>query len=61
MTLDEIRAALQDRRLNKVSEATGLHRATIARIRDGRMVNPDYDTVAKLATYLGGRHDKRAG
>lgn len=52
MTLDEIKAALQDRRLNKIAEATGLHRATVARVRDGRITNPDYDTVKKLTDYL---------
>lgn len=57
MTLDEIRAALADRRLTAVSEATGVHRNTLSQIRSGRLLNPSYETIARLSDYLGGRRD----
>lgn len=54
MTLDELKAALADRRLDIVSEATGLHRSTIARVRDGLQPNPTYYVIRKLTEYLTG-------
>ena len=57
MTLDEIRAALSDRRLTAVSEATGVHRNTLSQIRSGRLKNPSYETIARLSNYLAGRRD----
>lgn len=53
LTIDKIRALLADRRLDIVSEATGVHRNTLARIRSGENENPHYDTIAKLSAYLG--------
>lgn len=50
--LDWIRGALADRRLDKVSEATGLHPNTIAAIRDGKQTNPKLATLNTLALYL---------
>ena len=55
MTLDQIIAALKDRRLDIVSKATGLHRETLRRIRDGLAVAPTHDTVEKLRAYFGGQ------
>lgn len=52
LTLNDIVLKLQDRRLDKVSEATGLHRNTIANVRDGKTNNPDYKVVEKLSAYL---------
>jgi hypothetical protein len=52
LTLDKIRALLADRRLDIVSEATGVHRNTLASIRAGRTENPSYDTIRKLSDYL---------
>jgi len=52
MTLDEIRAALADRRLDRVAEATGLHENTIWAIRSGRNENPSYRTLRSLSDYL---------
>lgn len=46
--------ALKDRRLNIVSEATGLSTVTIANIRDGKAKNPTIGTLDKLARYLEG-------
>lgn len=52
LTIDKIKDALADRRLDVVSKATGLHRNTLAAIRDGRHENPTYETVRKLSEYL---------
>ena len=54
LDLDEIKAALRDRRLDMVSEATGLHRNTIAGIRSGKVANPSYEAVKALSDYFGG-------
>ena len=52
MTVLEIRKALKDRRLNMVSEATGLHVNTIREIRDGVSTDPRNSSVVALADYL---------
>lgn len=52
LTLDKIRAGLQDRRINVVAEATGLSVATIANIRSGRQDNPTYAVAKALSDYL---------
>lgn len=52
LTIDQIKRMLADRRLDVVSEATGLHRNTLAAIRDGRHENPKYETMRKLSEYL---------
>jgi hypothetical protein len=54
MTLDEIREALQDRRLSIVGRRTGLHPSTIAKVRD-KVGQPTYDTVKRLAAYFAER------
>ena len=54
LTLEEIRAHLQDRALYKVSAATGLHVHTIRNIRDGKNKNPTYAVLIKLTTYFAG-------
>jgi transcriptional regulator with XRE-family HTH domain len=52
MTIDEIRTALQDRRLTVIAAQTGLHYNTISAIKRGEQINPQYDTMIKLSTYL---------
>ena len=52
LTLDEIRKRLQDRRLDVVALATGLHANSIARIRDAANLDPKYSTIHALSTYL---------
>ena len=48
----EIAAALHDRKLSKVSGATGISQPTLARLRDNR--GPfRASTLAKIAEYLG--------
>lgn len=52
LTLDEITNGLKDRRLDKVSEATGVSIASIANIRSGRQSNPTYGILKALSDYL---------
>ena len=52
MTPDEIRAALQDRRIEAVAYDTGIHRNTIAKLRSGENTNPTWETMRKLIDYL---------
>lgn len=52
LTLDQISEKLKDRRLDKVSEATGVHRNTLHAIRDGKQSNPKYATIKALSDYL---------
>lgn len=52
MTLDEIRHALRDRRLDIVSTATGISRQTIHEIRSNPEANPRYETLKSLSDYL---------
>lgn len=52
MTLDQIKQALEDRRLSIVSEATGLHYNTLKNIRDGKNGNPSIKTLNKISAYL---------
>ena len=54
MTLDQIKASLDDRILNVVAEKTGLHRNTVANIKSGRIANPTYYVMRKLSDYLEG-------
>jgi transcriptional regulator with XRE-family HTH domain len=59
-TLDELKRLLTDRRITQISEVTGIHRNTLARIRDGRQPNPTYYVMAKLDAYFdgqGARHE----
>jgi transcriptional regulator with XRE-family HTH domain len=54
LNLDQIRTALGDRNVEKVSERTGIHRNTIAAIRTGANANPTYATMKLLSDYLAG-------
>lgn len=54
MTTEQIRAALQDRVLTRVSEATGISRATLHRIKRGADTNLTEKTIKALSDYLGG-------
>jgi hypothetical protein len=55
LTLNEIRQALQDRRVGMVAEATGLHYNTVRQIRDGVSNAPSYRTISALSDYLQGK------
>ncbi len=55
LNLDQIKAKLPDRRLDAIAQATGLHRNTIANIRDGKIENPTYYVLRKLSDYFEGQ------
>lgn len=52
MTFEEVVNRLQDRRIDKVMEFTGLSRTTITDIRDGKQNNPTRETLEKLVAYF---------
>ena len=52
LTLQQISTKLKDRRINKVADATGLHRNTITEIRDGIQTNPTLRVMMLLSDYL---------
>ena len=60
LTLGQIRELLDDRKLDIVSEKTGLHRNTLAAIRDGRNDNPTLKTIEALSDYLAGQCERVA-
>jgi len=52
MTLEQIKSALQDRRLQRIAKATGLHYNTLRNIRDNPDANPTHDVIKKIEQYL---------
>jgi len=52
LSLDAIRACLQDRKLRQVAKATGLHYNTLWKIRQGRAKRPSADVIFRLSRYL---------
>lgn len=54
MNLQEIRAALKDRVVARVSQATGLNPHTIYRIQHGK-TKPNRTTIKILSDYLGAK------
>jgi len=55
MTLEQIAEKLQDRRLDIVAQATGIHPNTLRAIRQGRQTNPTYSVLKALSDYLEGK------
>lgn len=53
MQLDKIRYALADRRLNVVSQRTGINKRTLENLHFGRTEKPHVATLKLLADYLG--------
>lgn len=51
--LEQIGNGLKDRRLDIVSEKTGINRNTLARIRDGIQRSANSNTINALAQYFG--------
>lgn len=51
LNIDQIRDKLQDRRLARVAEVTGLHYNTILGVREGK-TDPAYSVVKALSDYL---------
>lgn len=54
MTIEQIKEALQDRKISVVAEKTGVHYTTIQRIRDGLVTNPSLSVYLALSEYLKG-------
>lgn len=54
MTIQDIRAALRDRRISMVAAATGLHYNTVKSVRDRPDANPSYRVILLLSEYLMG-------
>jgi len=52
LTLELIRAQLQDRRLTVISEKTGLHPNTLRDIRNNADCNPSHRVLAALSEYM---------
>jgi len=52
LSIDEIRTALHDMQIARVSEKTGLSRATIAAVRDGKSCRKTTQIV--LSAYITG-------
>jgi hypothetical protein len=52
LTLERISTLLADRRISRVSRATGLHYNTIRNIRDGKCNNPTLRIQSALSDYL---------
>ncbi len=52
LNLEQLRTALDDRNIEKVSQRTGIHRNTVAAIRNGTNANPTYATMKALSDYL---------
>ncbi len=52
MTIEQIKKALRDRRMDMVARETGLHVNTVTYIRDGMSKNPVYSTLKALSDYL---------
>ena len=58
LTLEEVREALLDRRIDMVAEATGLHYSTVREIRTNIQKNPSYKAIKALSDYLEGRENE---
>jgi len=52
LTLELIRAQLQDRRLTVIAERTGLHPNTLRDIRNNEGCNPSHRVLAALSEYI---------
>lgn len=52
LTLEQIKQQLQDRRLQMVADATGVHYNTLKTIRDEPSPNPTYRVIEQLSAYL---------
>ena len=52
LTIEQLKAKLQDRRLEVVATATDLHYNTLLCIRDSKQTNVKYETLVKLSKYF---------
>ena len=54
---EELARLLSDRRMDKVSKATGIHRNTLMLIRDGKNTNPSKLVRKALSDYFSSQGD----
>jgi hypothetical protein len=54
MSLEQVRAALQDRRLPAVAHGAGLTYGTVWRVARGQEKKVSYETIKRLSDYLTG-------
>jgi len=52
MTIEQIIAGLQDRKVRVVAAATGLHYSTVLALQRGRSKRPRITAIQRLSTYL---------
>ena len=52
LTIEQVKQKLQDRRLEVVALATGLHYNTLRYIRDTHQKNVKYENLEKLSIYF---------
>jgi hypothetical protein len=52
MTLEDIRTALQDRKISVVARATAIHPNTIRSIMNDQEANPTHRVIKALSDYL---------
>jgi hypothetical protein len=52
MTIEQVVAALQDRKVRVVAAATGLHYSTVLALQRGRSKRPRITAIQRLSTYL---------
>lgn len=55
MTIEEIKQQLSDRRVDVVSQATGVHYNTVYKIKTGKNINPTYNVIKALSDYFEGQ------
>ena len=58
MTLEQIRAALADRRISMVAACTGLHVNTVIEVKNSSQANPTYRVLKALSDYLSNPQQK---
>lgn len=52
LNLEQIKRALEDRRLNKVAKATGLSYPTLKKLAKGEKTNYTLDTLRAISKYI---------
>ena len=56
LTIEQVRARLQDRNLRAVAEASGVYYQVVTEIASGKNQNPTYKNLKALSDYLEGTH-----
>jgi DNA-binding Xre family transcriptional regulator len=55
MTLEQVRASLDDRNLSKVAMAVDMAYDTVRRVANGENKQVSYETIKRLSDYLEGK------